>query len=143
MKWSCLVVWGATGLALACGTNIRRARTESGSAAVIVLDASTLAQLSGRSVLDAIRSRFPQVRTSTTGGCPRVLLRGTDRVMGTSDPDVYVDHAHALDTCILATLWATDLQRVEIYPLGVTARPGYNTSGHGLILVFTLGSLAK
>jgi hypothetical protein len=144
MKWSYLVVWGATGLALACGTSIRRSRTESGSAAVIVLDESTLAQLSGSSVLDAIKLRLPQVRTfATTGGCPGVLLRGPDRMMGTSNPDVYVDHSHMLDTCILAALRATDLRRVEVYPLGVTSRPGYTTGAHGLILIFTLGSLAK
>jgi hypothetical protein len=144
MKSIYLVVCGATVFALACGPGIQRARSASGSAAVVLLDDTTLAQLPGRTVLDAITLRMPQVRTFwTTGGCPGVLLRGSDRVMGTSNPDVYVDHAHVQDTCLLATLWATDLQRVEIYPLGVTSRPGYSTGAHGLILIFTRGSLAK
>jgi len=29
-----------------------------------------------------------------------------------------------------------EARRVEVYPLGVTARPGYPSSGHGLILIF-------
>jgi len=144
MQWSYLMVGGATGFALACGPGFRQARPESGSAAVIVLDEATLSQLPGRSVLDAMTLRMPQIRTfRTTGGCPGVLLRGADRLTGTSDPDVYVDHAHTLDTCPLAMLSTIDIQRIEIYPLGVTSRPGYNTGAHGLILIFTRGSLAK
>ena len=144
MKWSNLMICGATGFALACGTGIRQARPESGSAAVIVLDEATLAQLPGRSVLDVIQLRLPQVRTlSATGTCPRVSVRGADRIIGTSNPDVYIDHTHALDTCPLAMLSAIDVQRIEIYPLGVTSRPGYGTAAHGLILIFTRGSLAN
>jgi len=144
MKWSNLMICGATGFGLACGTSIRQARPESGSAAVIVLDEATLAQLPGRSVLDVIQLRLPQVRTSSARGtCPGVSLRGADRVIGTSNPDVYIDHTHALDTCPLAMLSAIDVQRIEIYPLGVTSRPGYGTAAHGLILIFTRGSLAN
>ena len=144
MKASYLLVWGATVFALACGPGIQRARSASGGAAVIVLDEATLSQLPGRSVLDAITVRMPQIRTfRTTEGCPGLLLRGADRLMGTSNPDLFIDHAHALDTCPLAMLSAIDVQRIEIYPLGVTSRPGYNTAAHGLILIFTRGSLAK
>jgi hypothetical protein len=40
------------------------------------------------------------------------------------------------DTCILATLASADVRLVEVYPQGVTGRPGYVTSARGLILVF-------
>jgi len=29
-----------------------------------------------------------------------------------------------------------DARRIEVYSLGVTSRPGYPSSGHGLILIF-------
>jgi len=144
MKSSYLPVWGATVFMLACGSAIQRSRSTSGGTAVIVLDDTTLAQLPGRTVLDAITLRMPQVRTFlTTGGCPGVLLRGADRVIGASNPDVYIDHTHVLDTCPLAMLSAIDVQRIEIYPLGVTSRPGYDIAAHGLILIFTRGSRAN
>ncbi len=47
-----------------------------------------------------------------------------------------MDGTRALDTCILGMLRAGDVRRVEIYPMGVTTRPGYSPHSHGLILVF-------
>jgi hypothetical protein len=57
-------------------------------------------------------------------------------VPGITDPLVYLDGTRTRDTCILEQLRATDVERVEIYPMGVTTRPGYSTHPHGLILVF-------
>jgi len=57
-------------------------------------------------------------------------------VTGSSDPDVYVDGTRTVDTCPLVTLQAIEASRIEIYPLGVTSRPGYPSRGHGLILIF-------
>jgi len=47
-----------------------------------------------------------------------------------------VDGARATDTCVLESLRATDIGRVEVYPQGFTSRPGYRTHAEGLILVF-------
>jgi hypothetical protein len=144
MKLNQSAVWMLAWLTFACGPGVQQPTPDRGSASVLVIDDATLAQLAGRSVLDVITLRMPQVRASgTPGGCPDVVLRGVDRVMGGSNPEVYVDHTHVLDTCPLSTLFAADVQRVEIYPLGVTRRPGYPTAAHGLVLVFTRGSRAQ
>ena len=40
------------------------------------------------------------------------------------------------DTCPLVTIQAVSTERIEVYPMGMTSRPGYPSSGHGLILIF-------
>jgi hypothetical protein len=90
-------------------------------------------------LLDAIRSAMPQVRTAGTAdpsGCPTIELRGKDRITGDSNPTIYVDGVRAVDTCALTMIQAIDARLVEVYPLGVTSRAGYLSSPHGLILVF-------
>ncbi len=90
-------------------------------------------------VLQSIAGFVPNVQTSSDGtpnGCPRVDIRGHDTVSGSSNPIVYVDGTRASDTCVLSSLLAPQVNRVEVYPLGVTPRAGYMTSPHGLILVF-------
>jgi len=92
-----------------------------------------------RSVLDVIRHSMPQIRitgwTQYTR-CPLLELRGKDSVQGNNDPDVYVDGTRTTDTCPLIQIQAAQIDRVEVYPLGMTSRPGYPSSGHGLILIF-------
>jgi hypothetical protein len=56
------------------------------------------------------------------------------------NPQVYVDGTRATDTCILQSLRSDDVDSVEVYPMGVTKRPGYATHAHGLILVFLRGA---
>jgi hypothetical protein len=58
-------------------------------------------------------------------------------MQGSNDPDVYVDGTRTNDTCPLITISAISTERIEVYPLGMTSRPGYPSSGHGLILIFT------
>lgn len=90
-------------------------------------------------VLQAIAGHVPNVKTSSDGtpnGCPRVDIRGHDSVSGSSNPTVYVDGTRTSDTCVLSSLLAPEVNRVEVYPLGVTPRAGYMTSPHGLILIF-------
>lgn len=90
-------------------------------------------------LLDAIRSAMPQVRTAGTADlstCPIIELRGKDRITGTSNPTIYVDGIRAADTCALTMIQAIDASLVEVYPLGVTSRAGYQSAAHGLILVF-------
>ena len=68
--------------------------------------------------------------------CPLLELRGKDSMEGSNDPDVYVDGTRTTDTCPLIQIQAAQTDRVEVYPLGMTSRPGYPGSGHGLILIF-------
>ena len=108
------------------------------TAGAVIITGQALSADPGRTVLDAIKRAMPQLRVSdwSRNHCPTVQLRGKDSVTGSSDPDVYVDGTRTGDTCPLVTLQATETRRIEVYPLGVTSRPGYPSSGHGLILIF-------
>ena len=68
--------------------------------------------------------------------CPSVELRGRKSIFGSNSPLVYVDGVRTANSCILEMLSTDDLSRVEVYPMGVTHRPGYDGSPNGLILVF-------
>jgi hypothetical protein len=105
----------------------------------LILNHKYLSGYPGRTVLDAIRIAMPQahiVGWTVPDHCPQLELRGRDVLTGSSDPDVYVDGTHTPDTCPLVTMQAIDMGRVEVYPFGVTSRPGYPASPHGLILMF-------
>jgi hypothetical protein len=56
------------------------------------------------------------------------------------NPQVYVDGTRTVDTCILESLTTDNIESIEIYPMGVTMRPGYSTHAHGLILIFMRGA---
>lgn len=68
--------------------------------------------------------------------CPRVDMRGRKSLVGASDPAIYVDGARAANTCILQMLATRAVNRVEVYPMGITSRPGYKSHPNGLILIF-------
>lgn len=68
--------------------------------------------------------------------CPSVQLRGRKSLFGSSDPLVYVDGVRTADTCVLDMLSTWNINRVEVYPMGVSHRPGYQAHPNGLILVF-------
>lgn len=108
------------------------------TAGAVILTEAELTAEPGMTILDAIRRAMPQAQVAgySQNHCPLVELRGKDRLSGSSDPDVYVDGTRALDTCPLVTLDAAAAGRIEIYPSGVTPRPGYPSMGHGLILIF-------
>ena len=104
----------------------------------VVITGDALSADPGRTVLDVIRRAMPQLRVSdwSRNHCPLVQLRGKDSLAGSSEPDVYVDGTRTADTCPLVTLQAAETRRIEVYPQGVTSRPGYPSNGHGLILIF-------
>jgi hypothetical protein len=88
-------------------------------------------------VLAALAGKVPNMRVRHTASqCPEIALRSQVNFRGLVSPYVYVDGTRATDTCVLETLRASDVERVEIYPQGFTTRPGYATNAHGLILVF-------
>src|SRR2546430_2569582 len=109
------------------------------TAGSVIITGEALSADPGRTVLDAVRKAMPQLHISgwsQYSRCPILELRGKDSVTGSSNPDVYVDGTRTVDTCPLVTIQAMDAHRIEVYPLGVTSRPGYSSSGHGLILIF-------
>jgi hypothetical protein len=102
-----------------------------------VLTSAQLKDESG-SLLETMSRRLFNIRVDNRFSCPAISLRGSQNtVPGVTEPTVYVDGTRTVDTCILNLLNATDVARVEIYPMGFTSRPGYTTNSHGLILVFT------
>ena len=105
---------------------------------VVILTGDELKAEVSWTLLDAIRRAMPGVQVTdwTANQCPVIVIRGRDSVVGNSDPDVYVDGTRTTDTCPLTTLQAIQASRVEVYPQGVTTRPGYPSRGHGLILIF-------
>lgn len=104
-----------------------------------VIDEQTLQQ-SGGNVLNILPSHVAGMRIKHTDSCPEILMRGTRSMMSSNNPVVYVDGTRSGNTCVLETLVPTEIQRIEIYPMGVTQRPGYRNSPNGLILVFMKSS---
>lgn len=101
-----------------------------------VISGVTLENETG-SVLDALVGRVPNLRIRRmSGDCPQINLRTSVSFESVTNPRVYVDGTQIADTCILESLLAQNVELVEIYPMGVTTRPGYATHSHGLILVF-------
>ena len=103
-----------------------------------VVTAEELHESSG-SVLRALMGKVPNMRVNFTGllRCPAIALRRFEEIHGHNFPSVYVDGTRTHDTCVLESIQAYDVDRVEIYPAGFTKRPGYATSTHGLILIFS------
>ena len=101
-----------------------------------VISGVTLENETG-SVLDALVGRVPNLRIRRmSGDCPQINLRTSVSFESVTNPQVYVDGTQIADTCVLESLLAQNVEFVEIYPMGVTSRPGYATHSHGLILVF-------
>ena len=134
-----LVAGCATSQAFDRSTEPGAPQTGTSTAGAVIITGRALSGDPGRTVLDVIRQAMPQVQITgwtDPDHCPRVELRGRDVIVGRSDPDLYVDGIHSNDTCILTNMRAAETGRLEVYPSGVTSRPGYPSSPHGLILIF-------
>lgn len=111
----------------------RDVRSEGGA---LILTGSALEDGTG-TVLGTMTGKVPNFRVKRhAGNCPEIMLRNHVSFQSVSNPHVYVDGTRATDTCILESLRAEDVERIEVYPQGFTTRPGYGTHAHGLILVF-------
>lgn len=89
------------------------------------------------SVLHTLQGKIPGMKVQRyRDECPHIALRSDATFRTLVNPHVYVDGTRATDTCILETLQSQDMDRVEIYPGGVSGRPGYPAHPHGLILLF-------
>jgi hypothetical protein len=130
-------------VAVGCGSLGHGTREEAG---VVLQDGGFV--LTGQSLMDGpgdllstMVGKIPSLRMRRVAEqCPQITLRGTASFQSVANPQVYVDGARATDTCVLEMLDARDVERVEVYPTGVSARPGYGTHAHGLILVFMRGA---
>ncbi len=87
-------------------------------------------------LLEALRVRIPSTRVVDRPTCPAIVLRGSRLPGPLSSPVVYVDGTRTTGTCALGDIAPRDVASVEVYPQGVTTRPGYARSSTGLILVF-------
>lgn len=94
----------------------------------------------GADLITAVKSRVAGMQVQRTAHCPSITMRGQKTILGPSDPHIYVDGTQAANTCILDMLSPTDVERVEVYPMGITRRPGYAAHPYGLILVFSRSS---
>jgi hypothetical protein len=87
-----------------------------------------------------MKGRVSNMRVSRqSGGCPIINLRG-QKTFGSGNPQVYVNDSRIGTTCVLDQIRAADVDRIEVYPNGVTNRPGYTSSPFGLIAVFLVGA---
>jgi hypothetical protein len=117
----------------ACGaTRTGGERTTNDGSATIVRGTEL-----GGNLLESLRGRVPSMTISyASGDCPHIEFRGMRSARFQGNPDVYVDGARMLDTCILTQIGSNDIDYVEVYPSGHTNRPGIQRSPFGLILVF-------
>ncbi len=142
-RFSLLILILFLGGCAALQTEGRTTRTEGGVENVggaTIISGVALDERRG-SILDAIQGRVPGLKILRhLDQCPQVSLRSHVTLMTAVNPYVYVDGTRAVDTCILESLLTDNVDSVEIYPMGVTRRPGYATHAHGLILIFMRGS---
>lgn len=100
-----------------------------------VIDAHAL-QHSGGSVLNILPSYVAGMQVRHSSGCPEITLRGKKSFLSSNDPVVYVDGTRSANTCVLDAIVPSEVDRIEVYPMGITQRPGYRGNPNGLILVF-------
>jgi hypothetical protein len=107
--------------------------TRSGNAFVLAGD-----QLWQRSsdLLSIISNRISAVQVRRTGHCPNITMRGQKTYIGSTDADVYVNGTRAGNTCLLESMRSEDVERVEVYPMGVTGTPGVAPNPNGVILIY-------
>jgi len=92
----------------------------------------------GQTLLRLMDERVSGMSVNYGGPCPSIQIRGKKSLFGSNHPLIYVDGARALNTCVLDDMSPDPVERVEVYPTGVSHRQGYDTSRNGLILVFVL-----
>lgn len=90
------------------------------------------------SLLTVIRGRTPamQIVRSPSEPCPEIIMRGRSSLVGPSNPVIYVDGIRTSNTCVLEMLNSNDVERVEVYPMGIAPGGQHRNSPTGLILVY-------
>ncbi len=106
------------------------------ASAGLVLSGPDLQEHDGN-LLDFLTSRVSGLSVDDTAfPCPSMDLRGRKSLIGPSNPGIYVDGVRAANTCVLTMMSTRAVKRVEVYPMGVSSRPGYKNHPNGLILIF-------
>jgi len=126
----------------ACGSGPNAAPT-AGIAPVQGRNSATGIVLSGRALrehngtlLNFLYTRVAGMSVERSGPCPDVRLRGQRSLFGSNSPIVYIDGTRTATSCVLDMIHTADLSRVEVYPMGIVNKPGYEAHPNGLILVF-------
>lgn len=121
---------------LGCASSGHQSTTERTDGSGVVIRGT---ELSGGSLLDALRRRYSQMSVaSVTGQCPQIVFRGPRSGRFQGNPAVYVDGTLMNDTCILQQLGSSDIDYVELYPSGITSKVGVQRNSFGVILVYRL-----
>lgn len=107
--------------------------------AIVVGDESF--RSAGGSVISVLQTHVRGMSVAQTDNCPHIVLRAGAGRSQVAEALVYLDGQRMSDTCILDGLNLESISRVEVYPGGVTQRPGYRSNAGGLILVFTKNGL--
>jgi hypothetical protein len=124
----------SAGLLLSAGCAGAAQGNSAGIGNAIVIGDESFGSGSG-SVLTVLKTHIRSMSFAPTDGCPHIVLRpGRSQA---AEALVYIDGQRMSDTCILDGLNTESIQRVEVYPSGITQRAGYRTNAGGLILVFT------
>lgn len=117
----------------ACGARSRQSDTDapSNGSAIIIRSA----EISGN-VLQAMRTKIPSIRISSTAGCPQIAFRGNVSLHNQPNPTVYIDGTLIADTCALQSVSATELDRVEVYTSGDTPYASIRRNPAGVIIIY-------
>lgn len=129
-------VAGATLLLAGCAAQTRVANSDDiriGNA--IVIEDESFEPARGN-VLSILQLHVRGMTVSRADACPRILVRAGATRSQAAQAIVYVDGQRMSDTCILDGLDVDGVSRAEVYPSGVTQRPGYHSNTGGLILLF-------
>ncbi|MGH7552018.1 MAG: TonB-dependent receptor plug domain-containing protein [Longimicrobiales bacterium] len=115
------------------------ADTAGRSGGVVVVTGRQLLSRGGN-LLDALRGRVSNMRIERQQGrCPVIALRGQKTFVGSTNPNVYIDGTRMTDTCSLDQVQLVSIDRVEIYPGGISPPAGYSPAANGVIIVFLTG----
>lgn len=101
----------------------------------IVLDSEDLFDTRGN-LLRVLSTRLVNSELVEVDGCSALTLRGQKSIFHPTLPGIYVEGQRTSGSCVLDMVNTEDVSRVEVYPSGITQRPGYYNHAGGLILVF-------
>jgi hypothetical protein len=96
-------------------------------------------ELSGGSLLDALRTRLAGMTVrNQDSACPQISFRGTRSARNQGTPTIYVDNTLMSDTCILQQISTSEVERVEVFPSGITSQPSIQRNANGVIMVYRI-----
>lgn len=120
-----------------CGIRPRAAVPDAGAGTIITQEqivrseATTMWEALQRTV------RYARFQESGRGYPERVHRRGSSTILLNEDMPIYIDHVQVRDIGLLASLPASDIERIQVLS-GVHATTYYGTNaGDGVILIHT------